>query len=272
MRLPLVLGSSAASRRAVLDALGASFSTLSPDIDERAVAGRSDADARATALAVAHAKASVLEPLARALHPGGCLLVAADQVVVGPDARAREKPEDEAQARAFALSYSGAIAQTVSAVVVAAVLPNASSGARAAGVEVSTVRFRAFGARDVDEIVAPGAAVPLMALLPLVESGADSARFVYGSKAGHGRSSVGVTGAGADAATGAAPSVYSCAGALCVEHEAYARSIARIEGTLDGLHGLPLHLVRVLAQQVVRESGGGLELELLELLDGPVTT
>ena len=261
MRLPLVLGSSAASRRAVLDALGAAFSTLSPDIDERAVAGRSDTDARATALAVAHAKASALEPLARELLPGGCLLVAADQVVVGPDARAREKPESDAQARAFALSYSGAFAQTVSAVVVSALLPGCFV-VRAAGVEVSTVRFTEFGARDVDEMVAPGAAVPLTALLPLAESGAVDARFVYGSKEGHGRS-----GGGNGGSAGAAPSVFSCAGALCVEHEAYARRIERIEGTLDGLHGLPLHLVRALAQQVVRESGGGLELELLELFN-----
>jgi hypothetical protein len=80
--------------------------------------------------------------------------------------------------------------------------------------------------------------VPLSALLPLCSTGGAAggeARF-FGSEQHHGRDE-------------AAASVLSCAGALCIEHPAYAGRILRIEGSLDSLHGLPFSLLLRLARE-----------------------
>ena len=137
-------------------------------------------------------------------------------------------------------SYSGASASTVSAVVVAA-LPPALAAAhepprRAAGVAISTVRFLDFDAALVEAALAPARAVPLTALLPLCSDSGASDGERYGSQPQHGRDE-------------AAASVFSCAGALCVEHPAYAGRIERIEGSLDSLHGLPFALLLRLARE-----------------------
>jgi predicted house-cleaning NTP pyrophosphatase (Maf/HAM1 superfamily) len=261
--LPVVLGSSSSSRRGVLAAFRVPFTVLAPDIDEKAVAGRAaGGGAGALALAVAHAKLDALLPRAAALFPRGCLVIAADQVVLGPrgdDGAPREKPEDAAEARAMVASYSGASASTVSAVVVAALPPAAPSEPprRAAGVEISTVRFLDFDAGLVEAALAPARAVPLAALLPLCSgagagAGGKDEEERYGSQLQHGRDE-------------AAASVFSCAGALCVEHPAYAGRIERIEGSLDSLHGLPFMLLLRLAREATgneafafaRDGGGG---------------
>lgn len=259
--LPVVLGSSSSSRRGVLTAFRVPFTVLAPDIDEKAVAGRAaGGGAGALALAVAHAKLDALLPRAAALFPRGCLVIAADQVVLGPrgdDGAPREKPEDAAEARAMVASYSGASASTVSAVVVAALPPAAPSEPprRAAGVEISTVRFLDFDAALVEAALAPARAVPLAALLPLCSgagAGGKDEGERYGSQPQHGRDE-------------AAASVFSCAGALCVEHPAYAGRIERIEGSLDSLHGLPFALLLRLAREATgneafvfeRDGGGG---------------
>jgi predicted house-cleaning NTP pyrophosphatase (Maf/HAM1 superfamily) len=263
LALPVVLGSSSSSRRGVLAALGVPFTVLSPDIDEKGVGGRAAASgAGALSLAVAHAKMDALLPRAAELFPRGCLVIAADQVVLGPrgDAEAaREKPEGPEEARAMVHSYGGASASTVSAVVVAALLP-ADAGAeaaapalaaqRAAGVEISIVRFLPFDEALVEAVLTPARAVPLSALLPLcvagigadvgagASAGAGASLEEYGSSQHHGRNE-------------AAASVFGCAGALCIEHPAYAGRIQRIEGSLDSLHGLPLALLRRLARQAL---------------------
>ena len=257
--LPVVLGSSSSSRRGVLAAFRVPFTALAPDIDERAVAGRAgSASASALALAVAHAKLDARLPRAAARFPQGCLVVAADQVVLGPrgDAEpAREKPADALEARAMIASYSGASASTVSAVAVAALRGGGGGGGggaaaeaprRAAGVEVSTVHFRDFDAAVVEAVLEPARAVPLSALLPLCEAGAGAGADGvglerYGGAAHHGRDE-------------AAASVFGCAGALCIEHPAYAGRIARIEGGLDSLHGLPFALLRRLAREALGDA------------------
>jgi hypothetical protein len=157
-------------------------------------------------------------------------------------------------------SYSGASASTVSAVVVAA-LPTASAAVaaaaitcdpaaaprRAAGVEVSTVHFHAFDDALVEAALAPARAESLAALLPLCRAPARAgasvaaADFAYGAEPHHGRND-------------AAASVFGCAGALCVEHPAYAGRISHIDGSLDSLHGLPFALTLQLARDVLGDA------------------
>lgn len=249
LRLPLILGSSSSSRRSVLTALGVQFTVISPDIDEKAV--RAETPELLTK-AVANAKMDALIPKCVESYPNGCYVIASDQVVVGPEecAQAREKPETEEQARNFVLSYSGKSCSTVSHVVVALLTP--SSGIdqqqpsdtttkiiRREGSDRSTVYFQKFTEEDVAAILKPGAAVPLSTILPLAKfSHVDS--FTYGSDAAHGR---------CEANASATASIYGCAGGLCIEHNAYARNITSISGSLDSVHGLPVDLLSKLFQE-----------------------
>jgi len=238
LRLPLILGSSSSSRRAVLSALEVSFTVISPDIDEKAV--RAETPELLTK-AVANAKMDALIPKCVESYPNGCYVIASDQVVVGPEdsAKAREKPETEEQAREFVKSYSGASCSTVSHIVVALLTPSSGTDhlpiriSRREGSDRSTVYFKKFAEEDVSAILKPGAAIPLSSLLPLAKfSQLDS--FKYGSSPSHGRCETDGT---------ASASIYGCAGGLCIEHNAYARNITSISGSLDSVHGLPVDLL-----------------------------
>jgi predicted house-cleaning NTP pyrophosphatase (Maf/HAM1 superfamily) len=251
--LPVILGSSAPSRRAVLRAEGVAFESRSPDIDERAVEGRSDGPPSSLVLAVARAKLDALRPSVALDYPGGALLICCDQVVVGPDGlRPLEKPVDEEEARSNMRAFSSATASCVSGVVVC----DTRSGRSASGVAVTTVHLDELTAADQDEILRPATAVPLTTLRPLVVSpplpaGVTSARArsVYGTLEEHGRA------VGSDGTIG----VFGCAGALCVEHPGYARRVRRIDGDggLDGAHGLPwLLLLRLVGEAVEGATDG----------------
>jgi predicted house-cleaning NTP pyrophosphatase (Maf/HAM1 superfamily) len=264
--LPVVLGSSAASRRAVLVAEGVRFSTMSPDIDEGAVPGRESGGPSSLVLAVAGAKLEALLPKAASLHPGGALLVCCDQVVVGPDgAEPREKPKSEEEALANMRAYSGATASCVSGVVVC----DTRSGRIARGVAVTTAHLQPLSDADMDEILRPAPAVTLPSLLPLVVQhplpagvASERARTRYGTLEEHGRAPPsqapsGGGGAAAAATSGNDISVWGCAGALCIEHPAYARRIVKIDGDagLDGAHGLPWTLLLRLVGEAVEGKG-----------------
>lgn len=128
-RKHVILGSSSRWRAEVLDARSVSYSTMSPDIDERVIR---HPDARAMTTQIAIAKAAALLP--RITMPS--LLITCDQVVVW-GGQVREKPADKDEAVRFLSDYSENLVQTVTAVVVT---DTATSRTRHA-VDVATVYF-----------------------------------------------------------------------------------------------------------------------------------
>ena len=109
-----ILGSGSQSRRALLEASGARFDVIAPNIDEKSLGDR-ELDAPGDLVqCLALAKADAL--LAKLTDPpivegkgervAGTVVLTADQVVTY-DGRVREKPTSEAEARAFIESYSG---------------------------------------------------------------------------------------------------------------------------------------------------------------------
>ncbi len=136
----LILGSGSVWRQKVLSDAGYAFSSMSADIDEKAI--RHD---NATELVLAIAKAKAAELCARVnrrlLPRHDPLLITADQVVrqeVNDVSRIYEKPETPEQAMAMLRSYSDiGFCATVSAVVVTRV----RTGEQVAGVDIVEVAF-----------------------------------------------------------------------------------------------------------------------------------
>ncbi|KAF3643304.1 putative 3-ketoacyl-CoA synthase 4-like [Capsicum annuum] len=142
----LILGSSSAARRKILADMGYQFTTMSADIDEKAIRKEKPED---LVMALAEAKADAIiskiqktENLEKDVNPtilvaadtaeaiiprvsigeserdaGPTLLITCDQVVVY-EGVVREKPSSEAEARQFMKDYSNGHAATVSSVLV----------------------------------------------------------------------------------------------------------------------------------------------------------
>lgn len=237
--LRVVLGSGSAGRRGVLERRGLAFEVMAADIDEKGVAGRASASPRDLALAVARAKAESLRrkgPLGRI----PCILITADQIVLGPDGSVREKPSSALEARAFLSSYAGGSSRTVSAVVVT----NTHTGATAEGVAVETIRYG--GGLAAAEVLAaallPAPPLDMHTLRPALRAGASLAG-AGGAEVGEGaaagdprssskrrrRSSVGGGGAGPTGAAAAHVSIMDTAGAVMLEHPAIAPHVVAIE-------------------------------------------
>ena len=124
----IVLGSKSFTRKAILAEMGLPYRVEVADIDEKAI--RMDTpEALVAALAGAKADAIVARmrdastrdasamSTAAEIDVNDALLITCDQVVVHEGA-IREKPESEAEARAFVRSYGESPASTVGAVVV----------------------------------------------------------------------------------------------------------------------------------------------------------
>jgi len=154
--------------------MGYHFSTLSPDIDEKAIR---HPNPYLLPTLVARAKADAL--VKRVNIPA--LIITADQVVLAPrpatsaaaaassapsesagdgaerhdpdTVEMREKPESLEQARHFIETYSGRWIQTVSAVVV----HNTVTGARVDGVDLATVHFSDIPPSTIDSLLQPPA-------------------------------------------------------------------------------------------------------------------
>lgn len=152
----VILGSSSKWRRKVLSSCKVRIvDAIDPAIDEKAIR---DADAQKLVLAVANAKADACIQKLEALALGGdapvknpeMYLICTDQVAVC-DSQIREKPESEAEARAFIHSYSveSKPAETFSGVVVVHV----ASGRREEGVFRNKIWFNRIPNEVVDEIV-----------------------------------------------------------------------------------------------------------------------
>ena len=111
--VPLILGSSSANRREILEVIHWHFTVKIPGIDEKAIRS-SDFLEIPRLIAVAKAEA-IIAQLAEDNYPGECVILTADQVCLY-HGELREKPETEAEAFSFLLSYSNDSVVTVSAV------------------------------------------------------------------------------------------------------------------------------------------------------------
>jgi septum formation protein len=145
----LILGSSSANRKQVVELLGWNFIQMSPDIDEKAIRVP---DPLELPLLIARAKAdAIFKRLAADASEAEAVILTADQVVLF-DETVREKPESEEQARIFLKSYSENIVQTISAVVGT----HYPSGLQFGDVEVAEVEWKAISDDVVDKVLARG--------------------------------------------------------------------------------------------------------------------
>lgn len=144
--IEIVLASSSPRRAALLRALGIPIRIVEPQVDETAGAAEPPGE---HALRLAQAKArAVANRLAPA--PTGRVVLAADTIVVA--GRALGKPADAADARAMLASLVGRAHEVLTAVHVL----RTDSGALAATLQRTVVRFRACDERWIDWYVATG--------------------------------------------------------------------------------------------------------------------
>ncbi|TPX66578.1 hypothetical protein SpCBS45565_g04399 [Spizellomyces sp. 'palustris'] len=147
--LPVILGSSSKFRAKILKSHNVEFTTLKPDIDEKAVAARADADGPSeVCLAVAKAKADALVAQVQGQQ---VLVVTCDQVVAW-EGGVREKPENEEVCREYLRSYANAPAETHSAVVVT----NTKTGKQVHGVDVAQQCFAPIPTPVINELISKG--------------------------------------------------------------------------------------------------------------------
>jgi len=160
--LKVLLGSKSSTRQAILTEMGVVFDVVTADINEKAIRRDDPADL-VMAIAVAKADALVMrfekerarsargDADAAAVPQKRTLLVTADQVVVH-QGDVREKPESEAEARAFIASYGESPARTVGAIVVT----DLDTGRRVASGDSSEVHFSPIPPEVVDFLISEG--------------------------------------------------------------------------------------------------------------------
>lgn len=135
---PLILASSSATRRALLERLGLPFTARSPDIDERALPDEAPEE---MVLRLAAAKAGRIA----AGVQGRALVIGCDQVgVIGT--RVLGKPADHDEAVEQLEAASGRTLRFLSAVC----LLEAASGRLHAGITVTEARFRRLGRPTIE--------------------------------------------------------------------------------------------------------------------------
>lgn len=154
-KLPLdapkfILGSASASRQALLEATGASFEVMVPDIDEKALGERANGNADALVRLLAGAKADALIGQLRS-NDTGAILLTGDQVVTYRG-EIREKPRDINEARDFIESYASAPCSTVGAIC----LHDLTSGRRIIGVHTANVHMAPLPSHIIDELLVEG--------------------------------------------------------------------------------------------------------------------
>ncbi len=137
----IILGSSSPSRKAVLETMGYTFTTISPDIDERAIR-RENAHELVTAIAQAKMDA-VLQKV-----DGDAVVICSDQVMV-VDGVVREKPTTKEEAYTFIATYTTKPQIATSATVVC----NTANGKRVCEVVEVTVTFDSIHEENIREFV-----------------------------------------------------------------------------------------------------------------------
>lgn len=146
--LPVVLGTSSKWRRALFQKHFSEYGSdfMAADIDEKAIRAERPED---MTVAIANAKADALIPR---LEGREVLLVCMDQVVAC-DGSVREKPENEAEAKAFLESYrQGKGASCINGMVV----HNVVTGRRVTAVDIATAFWKPFPDSVIEHLIAKG--------------------------------------------------------------------------------------------------------------------
>ncbi|KAK4434532.1 7-methyl-GTP pyrophosphatase [Sesamum alatum] len=172
----IILGSSSVARKKILADMGFEFTTMSADIDEKAIRKEKPED---LVMALAEAKANAIvgklenvenqedaKPTlviaadtvesVQPKHHGKedaepTLLITCDQVVVY-EGVIREKPSSKEEAREFIKGYSGGCAATVSSVLVT----NLSTGVRKGDWDKVEIHFHDIPEQIVDDLIEEG--------------------------------------------------------------------------------------------------------------------
>jgi len=142
--MKIILGSSSPRRKQVLEKMGIEFEIISPSIDEKVIRST---DYKELPLLVARAKAESLK--SKILKPA--IVIVADSVVVMKD-MLFEKPESETQAKQFLRGYGESPVLIHSALVVF----NTETGEMREAVETTTLYFKKFSERIIDDLVSHG--------------------------------------------------------------------------------------------------------------------
>ena len=137
---PLILASTSAYRRMLLERLGLPFQAIGPGIDE---AHRATEGAKERAVRLASAKADAVS----SRHPEA-VVIGSDQVAVCGES-VLDKPTEPARARAQLAHLSGATAQFLTACCVRC----QSTGFIATHVDVTRVRFRKLTSAEIERYV-----------------------------------------------------------------------------------------------------------------------
>ena len=164
---PLILGSSSATRRAILEEMGFTFEVVKPGIDEKAIR-YSDPAELVIALGKAKAAALLAGPRAEDFRNKKAFLLTADQVVVC-GSTILEKPESADEARQFIARYAVVPPRTVGSCVITDPL----SGEQFCAVDEASVFFEPIPAETVTALIEEGeifyCAGGLMVEHPLVQ-------------------------------------------------------------------------------------------------------
>lgn len=148
----LILGSSSTARKKILADMGYQFTTMSADIDEKAIRKEKPED---LVMALAEAKAEAIIPRVSVGESEGdaepTLLITCDQVVVYEGA-VREKPSSEAEARQFMKDYANGHAATVSSVLVT----NLATGSRRGEWDRVEIYFHDIPDQVIDKLIEEG--------------------------------------------------------------------------------------------------------------------
>ncbi|MCD9559803.1 hypothetical protein HAX54_018102 [Datura stramonium] len=148
----LILGSSSTARRKILADMGYQFTTMSADIDEKAIRKEKPED---LVMALAEAKAEAIIPRVSIGESKGdaepTLLITCDQVVVY-EGVVREKPSSEAEARQFMKDYANGHAATVSSVLVT----NLVTGSRKGEWDKVEIYFHDIPDQVIDKLIEEG--------------------------------------------------------------------------------------------------------------------
>ncbi|XP_059279113.1 uncharacterized protein LOC132033220 isoform X9 [Lycium ferocissimum] len=148
----LILGSSSTARRKILADMGYQFTTMSADIDEKAIRKEKPED---LVMALAEAKAEAIIPRVSIGESEGdaepTLLITCDQVVVY-EGVVREKPSSEAEARQFMKDYANGHAATVSSVLVT----NLVTGSRRGEWDKVEIYFHDIPDQVIDKLIEEG--------------------------------------------------------------------------------------------------------------------
>jgi septum formation protein len=188
--MKIILGSSSKYRRGILENAGYQFEAMSPDVDEMAIR---TTDYFQLPLLLAQAKSKAL--VSKTREPA--IIITGDVVVVC-DGQLYEKPESEAQLRAWLKKYGeGHPAEVVCGLVVV----NTHTGKKVKDREITRVTFKPMPESMITEFIQNG-------------------------------------------------DPYGRAGGFAVQLPIFHPYIEKMEGTVESMMGMPLHLLEKLLKEV----------------------